>query len=139
MRRNMVFAWVGHVIILVQGEHPPSDEEWKLYITALKARKDLSKSKAIAVTDGGALTPTQRREVNGIVGGRGLAVVLSTSTVVRAMVTALSWFNPLIKAFAPHEKEEAFKHLKLTPDEGAQVARTIDRLRLELKGGPKAA
>jgi hypothetical protein len=137
MRKNMVFGWAGNVVILIQTD-TPTDEEWKRYTASLRAKKeilqDMSRMKAIAVTEGGSLTPTQRREVNEIVGKEGgLAVVFSTSAIVRTMVTALSWFNPLIKAFALSEKEAAFKHLKLSQAESADVVRTIDRLRIELR------
>src|SRR5690348_4154985 len=107
MRKNMVFGWAGNIVILIQ-QDTPTDEEWKRYTDSLRAKKelikDMSKMKAIAVTEGGSLTPTQRREVNEIVGKEGgLAVVFSDSAIMRTMVTALSWFNPLIKAFSPHD------------------------------------
>lgn len=137
MRKNMVFGWAGNVIILYQAD-TPNDEEWKRYVDTLREKKavlrDLSRVKAIAVTEGGSLTPTQRREVNEIVGGKGLAVVFTESALVRTMITGLSWFNPLIKAFSITEKEAGFKHLQLTASESAECVRVIDRLRVELKG-----
>jgi hypothetical protein len=143
MSKNIVFAWAGNVIILYQ-VGTPTAEEWKRYTDSLRAKKeilkDMSKGKAIAFSEGGSLTAAQRKEVNEIIGPKGgLAVVFSTSAIMRGVVTGLSWFNPLIKAFAPEDKDAAFKHLQLTAYESAEVERTIDRLRLEIKGGSAKA
>ena len=137
MGKNIVFDWSGNVIILVQVETPTA-EEWKRYTDSLRAKKetvkDFSKVKAIAYSLGGSLTPAQRKEVSDIVGPKGgLAVVFSNSAIMRGVVTGLSWFNPLIKAFSPHETDEAFKHLQLTPFEGTDVLRTMDKLKTEIK------
>jgi hypothetical protein len=138
MRRNMAFAWVGNLIIAVHGEHPPSDAEWKHYVASMKSNPNLGMAKSLAITDGGAPTPAQRREVNEIIGNRpGLTAVLSASAAVRGVVTALSWFNPHIKAFSPSDKDGAFRHLQLSANEITEAVRTIELLRLELKGAPR--
>jgi hypothetical protein len=138
MPKNMVFAWVGNVLIAVHGTDAPSEEEWRPYCASLKASRDLARVRTLAVTHSGAPTAAQRREMNDLLGGRpGLGAVLSTSAMVRGVVTAFSWFNPQIKAFSPAEQNEAFKHLKLTPPEITEVTRTISRLEAELRSGPK--
>jgi hypothetical protein len=67
-------------------------------------------------TDGGAPNSSQRRIVNEILAGRPPipAAVVSNSALARGVITALSWFNPKIKAFAPDEVIDAYHYLGFT-------------------------
>jgi hypothetical protein len=48
------------------------------------------------------------------------------------VITALSWFNPNVKAFPPDRVADAFHHLRLTASEIAAIRRELGRLRQEL-------
>jgi hypothetical protein len=129
---NMVFSVVGNVMILVHSARPPADAEWNEYLNAFRVR-DPEKLRSIAFTDGGAPNTAQRKALNSILEGKTtLAAVVSPSSMVRGVVTALSWFNAKIRVFRPDEVEEAFKHLGVPKAEHALIWREIHKLRVKL-------
>lgn len=134
--KNMAFANVGTVMLAIHTSAAPTDAEWSAYLGAFKKIPDLASVRCIAFTDGGAPTTKHRKDLNELLGGRsGLAAVVSASVLVRSVVTALTWFNPLVKAFAPENVDEAYSYLKLTPVEVDGMRKTIDALRREF-GAP---
>lgn len=134
--KNMAFANVGTVMLAIHSTSAPTDAEWSAYLGAFKKIPDLSSVRCIAFTDGGAPTTKHRKELNELLGGRsGLAAVVSASVLVRSVVTALTWFNPLVKAFAPEHVDAAYSYLKLNPVEIEAMRRAIEALRKEF-GAP---
>ncbi len=91
------------LIILVHGADPPTDLEWATYVREF-VKHDAKGQRNLAFTDGGAPSGAQRKQVNDFLKGRASpAVVVSASYMVRGVVTALSWFNPQVRAYAPEE------------------------------------
>lgn len=131
--KTMAFALVGTVLVALHTESAPSDEEWSSYIELMKSIKDISRVRSMAFTDGGAPNSKQRKDVNDVLNGRpGLAVVVSASTVVRGVVTALNWFNPLVRAFPPERLADAYDYLKVNRDEMQKVNRVLGDLQMSL-------
>jgi hypothetical protein len=128
----------GLVLLSLHTSDPPSDQEWQEHLqTAQRAMETGTLVGGIAITDGGAPTGAQRGELAQLLAPLSrthlAGVTLSRSTVVRAVVTALSWaISPQYKAFAPWELREALAHLGLIPADTAIVRRTIERLGAEL-------
>lgn len=138
-RRNKVQDFVstsrGEIMVVIHTSQPPSDAEWKEYVEGV-ASLDLSTARSIVITDGGAPSAHQRKVLNDVIGGRQPpGVVISPSTFVRGVVTALSWFNPGLKAFAPEDFDNACKYLELSGSEIEEVWLTVDRL-VEQLGNP---
>src|SRR4051812_47183159 len=114
MPRAMATGVVGNITICVHTTQAPSDAEWGELVNAVKGFKDISKVKSLIVTHGGAPSSTQRRLLNDLLQGRAsLCAVVSSSSMVRGVVTALNWFNPQVKTFEPSSMDEAFRYLKL--------------------------
>jgi hypothetical protein len=111
------------VAIALNGRQLPTDEEWDAYVDEFRAvcdeaGADLSRVVSIAISDGGAPTSRQRQRVTAMVGERRLRwVLLSTSRFARGVATALSWFQPDFKAYAPHEVHRAAAFLGIPGDE----------------------
>jgi hypothetical protein len=106
------------VLTIAHDSSPPDESVWDAYIATLKAYDDKHKSfdnlRTIALTDGGAPNVKQRGQINDLLKGRPLAgAVISDSALVRAIVTALSWFNPSNKSFSPAAVHGAVRHLGL--------------------------
>ena len=100
---------VGRTLVVVHDKTHPSDDDWQIYLDALRANQDAIEAQLI-VTDGGSPTAAQRRA--SLEYARGFALpasaVLTSSVLVRGVVSALSWFmKDRIRAFAPGEFEEA--------------------------------
>jgi hypothetical protein len=134
--RNMVQDFFtterGQIMVVVHNAKPPTDDDWRTYIDGIKSL-DLKTARSIVFTDGGAPDAEQRKAVNqALAGARVPGVVISPSALVRGVVTAMSWFNPGIKTFAPEQLEAAFRYLEFTPDEISRVWDKLDRLRIRL-------
>lgn len=134
---NMVFTYLplvagGGLMILVHTTRPPKDAEWDAYYAEL-VKQDPKTLRSIAFTDGGAPNGAQRKQVNDFLRGQASrGAVVTASTMVRGVVTALSWFNAQMKAFSPSELDAALVHLGVHPDEMERVHREIQALRKKL-------
>lgn len=133
MVQAFVKTVVGEVMLVAHTAKAPSDEEWKVYVEGVVTH-DPARLRSLVFTDGGAPNSTQRRVLNEALGGKtSLGAVVSPSTMVRGVVTALSWFNPMIKAFAPGETDEAFRYLGVTDSSDiANLWREARKLRVQL-------
>jgi hypothetical protein len=130
---NMVYEVIGDLYLVVHRARPPSDEEWMDYLRSWKPH-DMSRMRTLVFTDGGGPDAAQRKAANDALGGKAsLTAVVSPSYVVRGVVTALSWFNPKIRAFGPDEAERAFAHVGMRSEQ--DIARTwarAQKLRVKL-------
>jgi hypothetical protein len=135
---DMVQAFVEDLMILAHTSRPPSAAEWAEYVAAVGSR-DPTKLRTLVFTDGGAPTSTQRKELNAVLGGRASrGAIVSASLMVRGAVSALGWFNPLIKAFAPTEVDDALQYLGVPPEQVPLVWGEVRRLREKLGGDSKS-
>jgi hypothetical protein len=75
----------------------------------------------------------QRRILNDVLAGRAVPVaVVSSSPRIRAVVTALSWFNRRIKAFPPTGLRDAIAYLEIPASRTDLIMREMAKLRHEL-------
>lgn len=129
---DMVQGFVGDLMIMVHTARPPSASEWADYISAV-ASHDPTKMRTLCFTDGGAPNSPQRKEVTATLGGHASrGAIVSASMMVRGVVTALAWFNPLIRAFSPNEIEGAVQYLGVPAEELPHVWAEVRRLRDKL-------
>jgi hypothetical protein len=88
---------------------------------------DIMRLQGFVVTAGGAPSAMQRRGLTDAFGGRPCQTAIITGDAVsRGVVTAISWFNPSIRGFAPSAMRAAEDYLALS----AQMRVTV---RLELQ------
>lgn len=126
----------GEIMVVIHTSQPPSDLEWQEYVDGV-ASCDLETMRSIVITDGGAPSAQQRKAINDLLGGRQVpGVVVSPSTFVRGVVTALSWFNPGLKAYPHEDFDKACQYLELSLQEIEEVWVTIHKL-AELLGDPE--
>lgn len=130
---NMVFRYVdgvagGGLLITMHTSRAPSDSEWAGYFAEV-VKHDPAKLKSLNFTDGGAPNGAQRKQVNDFLKGRtSRCAVVTASSFVRGVVTALSWFNPEIKAYPSDDLESALQHLGVRDQEVLLVRREIQVL-----------
>jgi hypothetical protein len=135
---DMVQGFVEDLMIAVHTSRPPSAEEWAEYIAAVASR-DPTKLRTLIFTDGGAPSSTQRKEVTTVLGGRpSRGAIVSASRLVRGAVSALGWFNPLIKAFAPSEVADALQYLGIRAEQVPLVWAEVRLLQAKLGGDSKS-
>lgn len=106
---------IGNTVICVLNAVAPSDQQWDEYMKVVKklfGEVGFEAASSLSITDGGAPTGAQRSLVNDFLKGRSARTsIISSSSLVRGAVTALSWFNPAIKTFAPQRTREALGHI----------------------------
>jgi hypothetical protein len=125
---NMVLQLVnisgGEVMLAAHTSKPPTDVEWDGYLALLRGR-DVEKMRSLVFTDGGAPNTAQRGQLNDALKGKtSIGAVVSSSALVRGVVTALRWFNPKIKAFAPTDTAQALTYLSIKSPRDIAIIRT---------------
>lgn len=106
---TMDYRAMNGVVLCVHKDAPPTDAEWDGFVEL--CAKHLN-GRGIVWTNKGGPSPKQRTQLNErIKGGPLRTAVCSGATIVRGVVTAFSWFNPLIKAFAKTEFDAAIEHV----------------------------
>lgn len=119
------------LMVLVHSPRAPTDDEWRAYVDAFDDEL-LARGRCIVFTDGGAPTTNQRRIIQQMTVTRPFpTAVITKNRAVRGVITALSWFNAGIRAFAPEDLAGALHYLDASDREDA-IARARDELRAEL-------
>lgn len=128
---NMACTVIGDVLVAVHGKDAPSDQDWSAYLNLAKAMLEYTDQPRVLVYSlGGSPSTTQRRELHEINEGSASRVaVMVDSRMARGAVTALSWFNPSIKAFDLRQIDLAMAHLELRENQLDVVRSALDRLR----------
>jgi hypothetical protein len=113
------------LVFSLHNKETPTAEEWDEYVRVLAEamgmlKGDSSGIRGLSISDGGAPNARQREQVNAFMRrhtkGRGYIAIVTSDSIVRGIVKALSWFNPYARAFAPGELEQAIEYLRLTPE-----------------------
>lgn len=134
--KNLSFRVVGDVLVSALATRNPDDPEWEAYVAAYVGMPSDGTSKVLAVTDGGGPTSWQRMRLQDVLRGREQrAAVVTTSRMARAVVSALSWFNPGVKAFAPARLGDALDYLDVAEPLRTDVARAIPDLQADVGAG----
>jgi hypothetical protein len=127
----IVDFWKGSrtVCVTLHGTQTPSDAEWDTVLEGMRRfgkenGNDFGRLCCLALTDSAGPNAKQRAAVAAILRGQSsrVAVVSGGGPLVHAVVTALSWFNPDTKMFAPNKAEAIREHLRLSRDDLESVA-----------------
>lgn len=148
--KDMACELVGDIVLCMHNAKAPDDASWQVYIDACIASAELhggdfSRSRQLIYTDGGGPNAPQRKAVVEAVeqlkgAKEGRIAVVSSSTLVRGIVTVFNWFNFQVKAFSPGEIDAALQFLRVTPDEAGRLWAAAERMSKAINGGmPKAA
>ena len=134
--RNMASAAVGNLGIAVFTANSPTDEEWREMIALVK-KADLAKFRGISFSDGGAPNSAQRKLMNDCTQEFPVpSVVVTSNTLVRGVVTAMSWFNKNMRSFSPDQIDDALRHLNVNDSEFGMIKLEVQRLVVKLGSPP---
>lgn len=139
---RMAVRVLDRLFLVVYGATSPTDRAWCEYLDLVK-RQGIDGTIQLVVTDGGGPTAAQRRALGELLAGRSVPVaVVSGSLPVRALVTAMSWFNRSIKAFPSRELRCAVAYLEIPASRVELIEAELGKLRRAIehtqqaKGGP---
>jgi hypothetical protein len=136
----MVFGTIGQFTVVVHAKGPPTDEEWDEYLKAHAPYFERGMSmRFLVLTRGGAPTAVQRMKMNDMVAGWQKinpdcvrTAIVSDSQLVRGVVTAISWFRPIARAFSPDHLKQALAFLEVPPKHNAEIEQLIPKLKAKL-------
>ena len=140
MAKTMAFAYVDGVLLAVHPAANPSEPEWEAYIRFCEQLPKTCR-RTLAVTAGGGPNAVQRKLlqerylrafVNDKMNPMKVAVV-TNSSIVRGIVTALNWFNPNTSAFPADAIHEALRYLGVSdPAALARISLETRKLQREV-------
>jgi hypothetical protein len=139
MAIHMKSFMAGPVAVALHTSTPPSKAEWSEWMRLVRTIP-LEQLHILVFTDGGAPNTVQRGEFTDHLAGRAAPIaVVSSTLVVRSIVTAISWFNPQIKVFAPADASSAMQFVNIAPPQQADFLRGVADAAAALEGGvPRA-
>ncbi len=122
-------------VIGVHTSEAPTDEDWVAWLAATRRALDGHGSVRVLVYSmGGGPTSKQRSEVNELFKERPQRVaVMLNSRIARGAVTALSWFNPEIRAFDLEQFDDACGHLAIVGEHRERVRDALKAMRAKLQ------
>ena len=130
--RTFHWANAGNVRVCVHGAKSPSDQEWHAYVDDLAVNGSALKG-ILVYTAGGGPNAAQRKYLAELWTRRGsmlTVALMSPSTVVRGMVTALNWVLPKpIRTVNPDTPDEAVRFLQLDAAESRAALAKLDEFR----------
>src|SRR5262245_54656444 len=133
--KTMAVREVGGFLIFWHADVPPTDTEWDAGLEIYRRSSNIAQIRVFVYTEGAAPNAAQRARMTAAVGDRKPRIaVVTPSTMVRAAGTAIRWFVPGFRAFAPNEINGAFEHLGATASERILIERTLEELKHEVLG-----
>src|SRR5262249_32868421 len=111
---NMLSKPIGDLVVGVHNTQLPTRTEWGGWMDHCR-QVDPQTIRIVGFTDGGAPSVKQRSEWNNYLGGAQPRIAIVTNGMfARGVVTAMSWFNSRIRAFAPDDYQDAFLHVGIS-------------------------
>ncbi len=110
-------------VLTVHGKESPSAAEWTQFCDLLgsmvkQSKGEIYRIRSLIVTDGGAPSAAQRDALHRLMAGQQPSgAIVTDNSLVRGAVTALSWFNPKTRAFAPRRPNDLIDFLRLSKAE----------------------
>lgn len=128
---TMSFSLYHTVLVAVHTKDNPTDEEWNSYVDF--GRKQMGNyTSSLIISEGGGPNATQRGAMNDLLEAnnfKGKVSVVTLNRLVRGIVTALSWFNPNVKAFTTVQIAAAIEYLEVPKAHQDRLMAEIKRLR----------
>jgi hypothetical protein len=128
--------------VFVHSHESPDDDEWNRLLDVFRQLPDLKRIRVLVFTYGGAPNARQRALLNEVLqNARPPVAVITPSAFARAAGTAISWFIPSIRTFAPEEVDRALDHLDASEADRRRLSEALVELRREVRGhssGPPA-
>jgi hypothetical protein len=126
----------GRVVITAHNKSVLADDEWEsgylAYIRHLRDTGAFDRIANLVFAEGCGPSSKQRSMGNSIFGKNESyqfkVAVVTDALMVRGVVTAIRWFNPLIDAFGPVDWARALEHARLAPNHWPVVQDALHQL-----------
>lgn len=137
IQTTMGWHFSDQLSVTVHGTLDPSDEEWQSYLDDLRSLPNVADIVVLVYSEGGGPKALHRAALERALAEAGKPKVrvalVSANRVMRGIGTAISWFNPHLRVFAPSKLDAALGYLELEPDGAADARRRLCDLGTSLK------
>lgn len=125
---------VDNIVLGAHSKEDPTEEDWESYVAITrKVLDEYGSVKLLVYSLGGGPNSVQRSKANDVFKERPQHVaVMLNSAILRGVVTALSWFNPKVRAFNLEQLEEACRYLEISDAQLDQVREAFPLLKAEV-------
>jgi hypothetical protein len=132
--RNVAWREVQGIRVAHHNKDEPTHLDWSDVLAWTRERcARPGVAKFLIVSDGGGPNAKQRNEFAKAVEGRTTRTAIITgSAIARSILTAMQWFSPSIRGFAPGDIDAAFAYLEIAPVDHERFVAVIGELRSEL-------
>jgi hypothetical protein len=133
--RNLVFEVIKDVRLVVSCQNVGflTDTEWANWLLAvMNLEREVSSVRLLVVSEGGHPTKAQIDRVRAVNRTNPPMSIVSPSRGYRFMAAALTFLNPAIRCYSPHERDKAYDHLGIAANDRDRIELTIDRLNRKL-------
>jgi hypothetical protein len=139
--RNVAWREVQGIRVAHHNKDEPTDLDWSDVLAWTRDRcARPGVAKFLIVTDGGGPNAKQRSEFAKAVERRKTRTAIITgSAIARSILTAMQWFTPTIRGFAPGDIDAAFAYLEIAPADYERFVAVIGELRTELAASAGAS
>lgn len=129
---------VDGVMLVIHGPLEPSATEWTDYCDYAGAKRRAAggtmRTLVMTASDAGPNAMQRAEYKQKVAGPNNRVAVLCAGGVTRAILTAMSWFNPDMKAFGPDEIDRGLEYLgtRSSPNLLSAIARLRGQLAAEM-------
>jgi hypothetical protein len=133
MQPTMAWRFDGRITVIVHSERSPTNLEWRRFLTDATEVGFTAQRRILVISHGGGPDGDQRRELMEAARNTPAPVVMMTkSALVRGIMTALTFFNPVTKVVNLDDDEQAYDFLGLSSGERESARRLRADLEREL-------
>jgi hypothetical protein len=126
---------VGGYAVFVHSNRAPTDPEWEQALELHRQGGGAVVLPTLVYTDGGAPNATQRVRLNSLVTtSKPRVAVMTPSVLARAAGAALALINSNTRVFGPDQVDRALDHVGARGTTRDLLRRTLEELRIDLKG-----
>jgi hypothetical protein len=131
-----VHAKCDRIVVWLAAKEAPAQDEWQAYtksVYELGSTLPGKQVQVLVVTDGGGPSSVQRTDFVAAMGDvKVRTAVLSSSTLVRGIVTVFNWFNIQNKVFSPKDALGALEFVGVSEVGRTSVWATVEALAKQL-------
>jgi hypothetical protein len=134
MTPSLLYQRHGNLVLIVQTERPPADEDWAGYVNLYRRGwHRYNQCRILVLSAGGSPTNLQQRQVNELVPGIAVRVaVVALAPSVAQIVRRLIIVNDAMQLFSPDELDQAMAFLDVADAERPMVREALAAMQAEL-------
>ena len=139
MQPTMAWRFEGRLLVVVHGAQSPTNLAWQRFLTEALERGSGAHARILVVSHGGGPDGDQRKQLARAIGATPApTAVMTTSTLVRGITAAMTFFNRSMIAVGLDDSDAAYKHLGLNVEERIKAQQLREELEVELGiSGPR--